>query len=199
MVGVEQYDVVFLDTLAATFGGGNENVQQDMNKYLQVCQEMQKLGASVVIAHHSTKNTKDLRGSTVLHGAADTVIHLHPSFDKETHGLLETVLKAKKQKDGIPFSPVKLVPKTYKVDTKIGQSIALDIGNYEAERDLRSRLLEFLESHSGEASMEDIRKGVKGSNQVISEQVKSLVEEGQIDNPRRGAYMLPSAEKVGEI
>ena len=195
LIGIEGYDVVFLDTLAATFGGGNENVQQDMNKYLQVCQEMQKRGASVVIAHHSTKNTKDLRGSTVLHGAADTVVHLQPTFDKETHGLLETVLKAKKQKDGIPFNPVKLVPKTYKVDTKIGQSIALDLGDYEEDRDLRSRILDWLGANPGERSLEDIRTNVAGGNRKIGDMVKQLVEEDYIENPGRGRYLVPSAEK----
>ncbi|NIS18380.1 MAG: AAA family ATPase, partial [Thermoplasmata archaeon] len=128
----EGIEVVFIDTLAATFGGGNENAQQDMNQYLQMCAAMQALGASVVIAHHAAKGSKTVRGSTVLHGAADTVILLDPNRSETTSEILSTELKLKKQKDGTPFAPITLRPKVYKVDTKAGESLVLHPGERDA-------------------------------------------------------------------
>ena len=68
--------LIIIDTLARTFGGGDENKQNDMNAYVSAVDRLKKAtGAHVMIVHHSGvhENARE-RGSNVLRGAADTVI-----------------------------------------------------------------------------------------------------------------------------
>jgi hypothetical protein len=86
-------DILFVDTLANTFGG-NENSQQDANNYLAAIRMFQE-GGPVVIVHHNTKEGDDYRGSTVFEGAVDTKVAV-----KESDGLVHLYIT--KQKDGDP-------------------------------------------------------------------------------------------------
>lgn len=86
-------DILFIDTLANTFGG-NENSQQDANNYLAALRMFQQ-GGPVVVVHHNTKDGDDYRGSTVLEGAVDTKVAV-----KENRGIIHLYIT--KQKDGDP-------------------------------------------------------------------------------------------------
>jgi hypothetical protein len=87
-------DILFVDTLANTFGG-NENSQQDANNYLAALRMFQQ-GGPVVIIHHNTKEGKDFRGSTVFEGAVDTKVAVELQSSDVVH------LYITKQKDGDP-------------------------------------------------------------------------------------------------
>ena len=208
LVKDENYDVMFLDTLAATYGAGNENTQQDMNQYLQVCAEIQRLGCAIVIAHHNSKGSKTLRGSTVLMGAADTVIFLDPTFDKEDHRLQVVKLVAKKQKDGIPFSPVLLAPKIHDVDTKVGQSLTLSYMDFSEEESpkqvvRREKIMKAVQMNPG-ISAHIVRKTVGGKTTLVAENLKWLVRDGQLvrrrndfdDDSLTYGYYVVEAEEV---
>lgn len=102
-------DAVFVDTMAATFGGGDENRQQDMNLYLKPLRELRNMGVSVVIAHHANRGEGAIRGSSVLGGDADTIIEMRPKYDDVNEGQVEwTTVLCKKQKDYVPFPPFRL-------------------------------------------------------------------------------------------
>lgn len=96
--------LVVIDTLARTFGDGNENAQEDMNRYVRAADEIQKLGPAVLILHHNRKDG-GYRGSTAFAGALDTMIET----EKTASGV---VLKCGKQKDDEPFSSIALEKKT---------------------------------------------------------------------------------------
>ncbi len=88
-------NLLILDTLANTFVG-NENQQQDANQYLDAIRMFQEFGP-VVVVHHNTKGEDEYRGSTVLAGAADTMVSLKQ--DEKTKIIQ---LRVTKQKDGEP-------------------------------------------------------------------------------------------------
>jgi hypothetical protein len=91
--------LVILDTLARTFSG-NENAQEDMNRYVAAAGRLQALGSAVLILHHNRKDG-GYRGSTALPGALDTMI----DAKKTATGV---VLTCEKQKDDEPFDTIVL-------------------------------------------------------------------------------------------
>lgn len=111
--------LVIIDTLARTFGAGDENKQADMNAYVSASDKLREAtGANVMIIHHSgVHEDRRERGSNVLRGAADTVIKVSRKDDK-----LDIINQAPegKQKDAEEFKTVKL--RTQKVFFEQGQA-----------------------------------------------------------------------------
>jgi len=99
--------LIIIDTLARTFGAGDENKQADMNAYVTAADRLREAtGAHVMIIHHSgVHEDKRERGSNVLRGAADTVIKVERKDDK-----LQIINKSPqgKQKDSEEFETVNL-------------------------------------------------------------------------------------------
>jgi RecA-family ATPase len=77
---------IVYDTLSRTFAGGDENSSRDMAEYVaHVDRVREATGATAIVVHHSGHNSMDReRGSSVLGGAADTIIAL-----RNRDGLLE--------------------------------------------------------------------------------------------------------------
>lgn len=99
--------LIIIDTLARTFGAGDENKQADMNAYVGAVDRLrERTGAHVMIVHHSgVHEDRRERGSNVLRGAADTVIKIARNGDK-----IDVINQAPegKQKDSEEFPTVKL-------------------------------------------------------------------------------------------
>jgi RecA-family ATPase len=76
--------LIVIDTLARTFGAGDENKQADMNAYVSAADRLREAtGANVMIVHHSgVHEDRRERGSNVLRGAADTVIKVSRKDNK---------------------------------------------------------------------------------------------------------------------
>lgn len=74
----EKPDLIVIDTLAMTFGGGDESTSQDMGKFLNSCTKLRAAtGAHVMVIHRSGKDTSEgARGSNSLRAATDTEIEL---------------------------------------------------------------------------------------------------------------------------
>ncbi len=88
--------LLILDTLSRFFGSGDENAARDMTVFLRAVDQLRKRHPKlhVMVVHHSGKDeTKGMRGSSALKGAADTVI-----FCEKVNGLHNAVVE--KQKDG---------------------------------------------------------------------------------------------------
>jgi len=89
---------IFVDTLARTMAGADENSTTDMGNFVRnietVSNAFQALGVAV---HHTGKDTdRGMRGSSALHGAADTEWEISEDEAGKKH--IQTV----KQKDGAP-------------------------------------------------------------------------------------------------
>jgi hypothetical protein len=99
--------LVVLDTVARTFGPGDENSQKDMNAYVAAVDRLRDAtGAAVLALHHTGKDdARGMRGSSALTGAVDTSIYVKRSgssvtlVNKAPHG---------KQKDAEEFEDIAL-------------------------------------------------------------------------------------------
>ena len=71
-------DLLILDTLAMSFGAGNENDGKDVTQFLtHIAEIRQKLGCHVMLVHHSGKDQgKGARGHSSLRAAVDTEIEV---------------------------------------------------------------------------------------------------------------------------
>jgi hypothetical protein len=70
-------DLVVIDTLARSFGAGNEDSAQDMGAFIGECDAIrEETGAAVMLIHHGAKaeDARTPRGSGALMGAADLVL-----------------------------------------------------------------------------------------------------------------------------
>lgn len=87
--------VVVIDTLARSFGAGDENSAEDMGKVLKHCAGIHTAtGAVVVLVHHSGKDSsRGARGHSSLLGAADAELEVTRSDRKRA-------VRVTKQKDG---------------------------------------------------------------------------------------------------
>lgn len=93
--------LIVIDTLARTFGGGDENDASEMSQFIGTIGALQdQFGCAVMAIHHSGKDeSRGMRGSSALLGAADVVLFL--SRDMEAEGGNIFVQKMKDGEDGI--------------------------------------------------------------------------------------------------
>jgi hypothetical protein len=102
--------VIFIDTLARTSAGANENSAEDMNKVLANCQAIYKAtGALVVLIHHAGKDlSKEIRGSSAIKAAADAVIDVN-KMTEEMRAVHISKLKGGRDGGHYPFA-LSIVP-----------------------------------------------------------------------------------------
>jgi hypothetical protein len=93
-----------IDTVARTFGGGDENSAQDMGLYVSALDKLRDEARddaqpfpTVVLIHHGPKDGQSSRGSIALPAAADTIIKVEKL---PAGGNLATVEAAKDDADG---------------------------------------------------------------------------------------------------
>jgi hypothetical protein len=93
-----------IDTLARCTGGGDENSASDMGRFVAACDDLRAtFGATVTSIHHSGKAADaGMRGSTALHGSADTELRV----GKDQAGVI--TVTCTKQKDDDPPAPLRL-------------------------------------------------------------------------------------------
>lgn len=93
--------MIVVDTLAVTFGGGNENSPEDMGQYVSNIKRIRdETGAAVLVVHHCGKDeAKGMRGHTSLLGATDgeLVVEIDKNAPK---GQSDRILKAGKLREG---------------------------------------------------------------------------------------------------
>lgn len=71
--GMADIALVVVDTLAVTFGAGDENAPEDMSRYVSNMKRIKsETGAAVLVVHHSGKDeSRGMRGHSALIGAID--------------------------------------------------------------------------------------------------------------------------------
>ncbi|MDP4021045.1 AAA family ATPase [Methylobacterium sp. NEAU 140] len=84
----EQCVWIVIDTIARTFGAGDENKQSDMGAYVQACDLIrEELAAHVSLIHHCSRAGEKPRGSIALEGAVDATFKVHKSGNLHTLGV----------------------------------------------------------------------------------------------------------------
>jgi hypothetical protein len=165
--------------------GGNENSQEDMGRAIAVCDELRaRTGASVLLLHHMRKDGTVERGSTVIRGAADTLLTLK----EEARGIL--TLSCEKQKDADAFEPLTLVRRGIQLDgivePETGEpasscviQLADETDKARAARVQQSAVLAFVRAHPG-ATRDDVCKAVGGRRVDLRREINELVSGGEI-------------------
>ena len=105
--------LVILDTLPRCLGGLEENSSTEIGRAIDAMDRIRlATGAVVMPITHSTKDGGDIRGSSALRGAADTLFKVTKEDDL-------CVIHCDKQKDAAPFADIKIkmvpVPETQSV------------------------------------------------------------------------------------
>lgn len=86
--------MVVVDTVSRVLPGVDENQQKDMTIFIKACDFLREtFGLAVVGVHHEGRATGQMRGSTVMPGAADQIFHV-----KREKGSIEGVFIAEKIK-----------------------------------------------------------------------------------------------------
>jgi hypothetical protein len=92
-------DMVVIDTLARTFGDGDENLAADMGAFVVGVDAIrEETGAHCLIVHHGARTGTNSRGSSALDGAADTIIKVERGEQGAPH--VATVAASKDDADG---------------------------------------------------------------------------------------------------
>ena len=87
--------LIILDTLATVTPGVEENSSKELGLAIDRAKYIRReTGATVLIIHHAGKDGRDLRGSTSLRGAVDTVLKV----EQDSEGLV--TMTVDKQRDG---------------------------------------------------------------------------------------------------
>jgi hypothetical protein len=195
---VNDVKLIIVDTLARSFGGGNENAPQDMGEFIQGCDDlMHEFEATVLVVHHFGKDTQSgARGHSSFFGALDT------SMTLKKIGAHDIQLACEKQKDAPEFEKLQFTfvtmggtdetPVLHMVPTsqaptgpKLGKNEQLALDTYAEATEGRSprcRLhLEewrpfFLKRHTGDT--------IKAKNDAFSRARRSLDTKGflQVDD-----------------
>lgn len=93
--------LIILDTQARITLGMEENSAKDMGHYIHNLDQLRKSTGACVLSVHHTGRSGEMRGSTVMEGAATTII-------KATKVDEQIEIECVKQKDAEPFDPIKL-------------------------------------------------------------------------------------------
>ena len=209
---VKDVKLIIIDTLARSFGGGNENASQDMGEFIQACDDlMHEFGATLLIVHHTGKDSSaGARGHSSLFGALDTCMTLKKISQ---HDIL---LHCEKQKDAPEFDDMQFcfvtlsgddeTPVLQRVETtsrpkklKLGVNEQLAMDTYmEATkgRPIQCRLHldewrpHFEKRHTGDTT--------KQKNDAFSRARRSLVSRGLMDADN-DFYMLSDKATSGVI
>jgi CRP-like cAMP-binding protein len=166
--------LVVIDTLARGMAGADENHSKDMGLAIQAVDRIrEETDATVLLLHHPTKaSNKQMRGSSALEGAADTVLQLA----KKKNHLLE--LSCKKQKDAEGFRPKKLRL------VAVGESCVVQFVGEEQEPDgpelkvAHQDILLLLEEHPDGLRAADLMERTGRSRNTVYRQLGNLRESG---------------------
>jgi hypothetical protein len=194
--------IIILDTLARTFGEGNENTQEDMNKYVATIGRIIELtGAHVMVVHHSgVGEAARERGSNVMRAATETVLKIDRDGER-----IDVVSKqpSGRQKEALEAETVMLraaqVSFIWPADNEEMTTIVLnDVEDDEADSvaatrkarqtgdgsslrpGLQKKVYDYLKSTGKSASREEIRTACRISIDSISPTISRLLKKGLI-------------------
>ena len=171
--------VIFIDTLARAFAGGEENSSAEMMQFVSVIGAlMEAFDCAVTVVHHTGKDeSRGMRGSSALLAAVDAELELTRISDDEADEPVCTV-KSTKQKDGMDG---------------LTWSFRLDLMNVsKIDPDATSLVVNPLT----EAHQPKKRKRASGNQKVLLDALKKAVQE--VGN-FVGIDGIPSGQKVVHV
>ena len=110
---------VFIDTIARTFTeGGEENNSADMNKYIDLSEQLsEELNCPVFALHHPNKGDGSLRGHSALVGAVGAIWRIERNQEDKL-----VRLYCEKQREAAEFAPMAFSPIPMDISLKVPRS-----------------------------------------------------------------------------
>ena len=182
--------LVQIDTLARSFGGGNENDSSDMGAWIHNCGRMQrKLDCALMAAHHSGKDIlKGARGHSSLLGAVDTQLELQKiAMDEPKDGVagrgVITLSKSKDGQDNLKFG-FEMIHIDIGGSLNLGESTSLGVREYQ----------EMIDEQHKKTKVPPPRTGAGGVQKLSLDALhKAIAEHGEmrlIDGKRNKAILV---------
>lgn len=187
LLGDTALGVVFIDTLARTMFGADENSAADMGAFIANAGRIaDHFNCLVVAVHHNGKNeAAGMRGSSALHGACDA------EWEVKALGETKTVLlvKNKEGEDGLNWSFRLGVETVFDPGRNKTESVAL----LAHSKPITSCFVEpaTLPQHSETART---RKAPKGEKKIVLDAVRDALAEYGVEMPQ--SPDLPSGKGV---
>lgn len=206
--------LIIIDTLATSFGSGDENSTRDMNIFLSNINQLKlSLVCSILIVHHTGHAVKDRpRGAYALMAGVDA----HYRVERESRdSMFLRLCMAGKMKDGDPMPDTWFEARVIriKVDEELNDvtSLALEhtpayVPNVKPKHlgSNQQMIMDYLLSNNGQAAKSDLYKDLNGSiegagkpihKQAINAALKSLADKNLIiDEGNR--IKLPNSEST---
>ncbi|HEV7734583.1 MAG TPA: AAA family ATPase [Candidatus Binatia bacterium] len=165
--------LIVVDTLARSMVGGEENGATDMGVAVAAADTLRKqYGASVLIVHHAGKSG-ELRGSTALAGAADTMF-------KVTKADRNVTITCTKQKnaEGFPAIGLKLFTQELGANSR-GEEIssAVLVDGLPVDREpvgYAGRFRDLLRTHPEGRTTSQVQAAIGGSRATVNRAAKEL-------------------------
>ncbi len=184
--------LVVFDTLSRCLAGADENNQKDMSAAVAVCDKLrQQLGCCVLLLHHTTKDGRTERGSSVLRGAVDTLVVLKVPDQADAH----FTMSCDKQKDAEPFAPIHLIREKVTLASEMDRftgepavSCAIAVSGPQSLQRADKALWTartYLSTHPG-CTKTALANHLKGRRQDTLRQIHTWVKMGDISFERRG-------------
>jgi hypothetical protein len=158
--------LIVIDTLARSFGGGDENNTADMGRFIAALDDLKARysGCTILIIHHTGHGEKQrARGNMSLKGALDAEYRVEKSDDVVT-------ITNTKMKDATPPSPVCF------------RLASVDIGTSKAGATITSAALQKTEARAGNA----IRRLSPAQRMAMASFEKARRQAGLADDPSAG-------------
>jgi hypothetical protein len=182
--------LIMIDTLARSFGGGNENDSSDMGGWIHNCGRMQrKLDCALMAMHHSGKDIlRGARGHSSLLGAVDTQLELTKiAMDQPKEGVagrgVITLSKSKDGQDNLKFG-FEMVHIDISGSLNLGESTSLAVREYQ----------EMIDEVHKKTKVPPPRTGAGGVQKVSLDALyKAIAEHGEmrtIDGKRNKAILV---------
>ncbi|MFL6137596.1 MAG: AAA family ATPase [Frankiaceae bacterium] len=171
----DRYRLVVLDTLARCLVGADENSARDIGIAVDAADRIRRAaGATVLLVHHTGKDGTNVRGSSALEGAMDTIYTISGDPNRLT-------LERTKRKDGPRHDRHMLA-----LDPVLASCVVVSNRHgHESERTENERkLLSAFLDHFADtgASKSELRSIVKMPSSSFHRALKSLVRRGDLVN-----------------
>jgi hypothetical protein len=182
---VHKPTLVVIDTLARSMVGGDENSARDMGVAIDGAERIRMAsGGTVLLVHHTGKDGIDVRGSSALRGAANTMVKV------ENEGRIVRLVNqapAGKQKDAVPFDTVSLRAETIHL-ARGGESVVLRAFEGPAQTAAAKRYIEAVRGALADdfaqtgASRKVLCEHTGLSESLVSRAANALLKLGAITN-----------------
>ena len=191
-------DLIVVDTLAQSFGGGDENASSDMSTFMtQLRHVTNTRGASNLVVHHSNATGGRERGNTAFRGALDASFRCVATHEVENdkRRIVSVKLESDKAKDWVGIGILHLRPLLVKdslvfVETEAPEAHTRGSGGEPAPM-RRVDMLRYLGGHGDGLTAREWMLGTAVPKSSFFKRVRYLTEKSLIYRDNGKYFVTP--------